>query len=115
YATLFRSDILLAGERVGHVTTDNVNGAKAAVEHLIELGHRHIAMINGFDEASVSKERRSGYILALQEAGIGYNPSYVYDGGFSEEGGEASMLRVLDDHPEVTAVFCASDLMAIGA
>lgn len=108
-------DILLAGERVGHVTTDNVNGAKAAVEHLIELGHRHIAMINGFDEASVSKERRSGYILALQESGIGYNPSYVYDGGFSEEGGEASMLRVLDDHPEVTAVFCASDLMAIGA
>lgn len=108
-------DIPVSGEWVGHVTTDNINGSRAAVQHLLSLGHRHIAMINGYEEASVSKERLSGYILALQEAGITYHPSYVYDGKFSEEGGGTSILRALEEHPEVTAVFCASDLMALGA
>ena len=108
-------DIPLSGERVGHVTSDNVSGSREAVRHLVELGHRHIIMINGYDEASVSRERLNGYILALQEAGIPYDPSYVYDGNFDEEGGGQCMLRALEEHPQATAVFCASDLMAIGA
>ena len=108
-------DIPLAGEWVGHVTTDNIDGAKSAVRHLLELGHRRIAMINGHQEAAVSKDRLAGYILALQEAGIAYDPSLVYDGRFSEEGGSESMERILTDHPDVTAVFSASDLMVLGA
>jgi LacI family transcriptional regulator len=108
-------DIPLAGEWVGHVTTDNVNGAKEAVNHLIQLGHRHIAMINGYDEAAVSHERLSGYLLALQGGEIPYDPALVLDGRFSEEGGMEAMNQILDTHPEVTAVFCASDLMALGA
>lgn len=108
-------DIPVAGDWVGHVTTDNVNGARDAVRHLIELGHTRIAMINGFDEASVSRERLSGYMVALQEAGIRYDAEMVTDGRFSEEGGMEAMLRIVDRHPGVTAVFCASDLMALGA
>ncbi|WP_372661077.1 LacI family DNA-binding transcriptional regulator [Cohnella sp.] len=107
-------DIPVAGDWVGHVTTDNVNGSKEAVLHLIELGHTRIAMINGYDEASVSRERLSGYMLALQEKGISYDPELVYDGRFSEEGGMEAMSHILDRHPEVTAVFCSSDLMALG-
>lgn len=108
-------DIPLSGDRVGHVTSDNVNGSKEAVRHLLELGHRHIAMINGYQDASVSQERLAGYILALQEAGIPYDPSYVYDGKFSEEAAGQCMLQALEEHPQITAVFCASDLMALGA
>lgn len=108
-------DIPIAGERVGHVTTDNVNGACEAVQHLIKLGHRRIAMINGYDEASVSRERLSGYMVALQQAGIPYDSSLVVNGKFSEEGGEEAMGNLLLDHPEITAVFCSSDLMALGA
>lgn len=108
-------DIPLAGERVGHVTTDNVSGSREAVQHLISLGHTHIVFINGYEEASVSRDRLSGYILALQEAGIPYDPSYVYDGRFSEEGGAEAIRRALEEHPQMTAVFCSSDLMALGA
>lgn len=108
-------DIPVAGDWVGHVTTDNVNGSREAVLHLIELGHTRIAMINGYDEAAVSRERLSGYMLALQERGISYDPEMVYDGRFSEEGGMEAMTHILDRHPEVTAVFCSSDLMALGA
>ncbi|HUC92161.1 MAG TPA: LacI family DNA-binding transcriptional regulator [Paenibacillus sp.] len=108
-------DIPVAGERVGHVTTDNVNGAREAVRHLIELGHKRIAMINGYDEASVSRERLTGYMVALQESGMAYEPALVTDGRFSEEGGMDAMQQILEKHPDVTAVFCASDLMALGA
>lgn len=108
-------DIPVAGERVGHVTTDNVNGACEAVQHLIRLGHRQIAMINGYDEAAVSRDRLTGYIVALQQAGITYDPSLVADGRFSEEGGEEAMEKLLGEHPGITAVFCSSDLMALGA
>ena len=108
-------DIPVAGERVGHVTTDNVNGACEAVQHLIRFGHRQIAMINGYDEAAVSRDRLTGYIVALQQAGIPYDPTLVADGRFSEEGGEEAMEKLLAEHPGITAVFCSSDLMALGA
>lgn len=107
-------DIPVAGDRVGHVTTDNVYGARDAVRHLVELGHRRIGMVNGYDEAAVSHERLSGYMLGLQEAGIAYEPDLVADGRFSEEGGAEAARAMLERHPDVTAIFCASDLMALG-
>jgi len=108
-------DIPLSGEWVGHVTSDNIDGAKQAVRHLAELGHRRIAMINGHAEAAVSKERLTGYVMGLQELNLPFDPSLVYDGRFSEDGGAEAMERILDEHPDVTAVFSASDLMVLGA
>lgn len=80
-------DIPVAGERVGHVTTDNVSGVRDAVRHLIQQGHRNIAFINGYKEAAICADRLSGYMLGLQEADIAYDVSRVEDGRFSEEGG----------------------------
>lgn len=108
-------DIPVAEQNVGHVTTDNVRGAHTAVQHLLRLGHRHIAMINGHDEASVSRERLEGYKRALAEHGAAFREDLVYNGGFKEEGGFSAMHQILHRHPEVTAVFSASDLMVLGA
>jgi LacI family transcriptional regulator len=108
-------DIPATSKNLGHVTSDNFHGAQLAVRHLLELGHHKIAMINGHDEASVSKERLEGYRQALEQAGIGYLPALVYNGNFTEEGGAEAMYQILLDHPDVTAVFSASDLMVLGA
>ncbi|WP_308638384.1 LacI family DNA-binding transcriptional regulator [Paenibacillus silvisoli] len=108
-------DIPVENKNAGHVTTDNVYGAKLAVHHLLELGHRKIAMINGHNEAAVSISRLQGYKLALEQAGIPYDPALVFDGNFSEDGGCEAMYRILLNHPDVTAVFSASDLMVLGA
>jgi LacI family transcriptional regulator len=108
-------DITLSGDWVGHVTSDNIQGSRDAMRHLIGLGHRRIAMINGYNEADVSHQRLSGYMLSLQEAGIPYDPMLVLDGRFTEEGGTAAMYEIIEKYPDVTAVFCASDLMALGA
>lgn len=108
-------DMKLAGKMVGTVTTNNVESAKLAVRHLAELGHREIAMINGHDEAAVSRDRLRGFREALAECGLAYREERVYSGNFSEEGGYEAMHRIMLQHPEVTAVFSASDLMVLGA
>jgi LacI family transcriptional regulator len=108
-------DIPATSNNLGHVTTDNVKGAQTAVQHLLDLGHRKIAIINGHDEASVSRERLEGYKQALKTQGIDYRPELVFNGNFSEEGGYEAMYQILMQHPDVTAVFSASDLMVLGA
>ncbi|NBD26788.1 LacI family DNA-binding transcriptional regulator [Paenibacillus glycinis] len=108
-------DIPAEGNNLGHVTTDNVQGARMAVRHLVELGHRNIAMINGHNEASVSQQRLNGYRLELEKHGLPFRTELVYNGNFSEEGGGDAMHLILRNHPEVTAVFTASDLMVLGA
>lgn len=108
-------DIPIASNSVGYVTTDNVLGAKRAVEHLISLGHTKIALINGHDQAYVSKQRLKGYLDALMEAKLEVNEDWIVSGDFSEEKAEWVTEKLLKEHPEITAVFCASDLMALGA
>jgi LacI family transcriptional regulator len=108
-------DIPETGANVGHVTSDNRNGALLAVRHLLENGHRRIAMINGHDQAHVSRERLEGYREALEKSGLPFEPELVFDGGFTEEGGAEATYQILLKHPDVTAIFCASDLMALGA
>lgn len=102
-------------KNIGYVMTDNVQGALEAVEHLIGLGHRHIGMINGHAQAAVSIQRLDGYRQALDQHGIPFDERYVADGAFSEDGGKDAAYRLLTAHPELTAIFCASDLMALGA
>ncbi|WP_239617818.1 LacI family DNA-binding transcriptional regulator [Cohnella mopanensis] len=108
-------DIPKTGENVAHVTSDSRVGAAMAVRHLLENGHRHIAMINGHNQAFVSRERFEGYKEALEQYGISANEELAYDGKFSEDGGAEAMYQILIRNPDVTAVFCASDLMALGA
>ncbi|HEU5141389.1 MAG TPA: LacI family DNA-binding transcriptional regulator [Bacillales bacterium] len=108
-------DIPVHSESVGYVTTDNVFGAKKAVKHLLDNGHREIAMINGHDQAFVSRERLEGYRLALAEAGIRYREDLVVNGEFREAVAADKTRQLLKQHPKITAIFCSSDLMALGS
>ncbi len=107
-------DIPIEGPSVGYVTTDNVLGGKKAVEHLIKLGHKHIGMVNGHNRAFVSQQRLEGYRQGLMEAGIPFNWGYILTGGFDEDQAQQAALSLLQKNPEITAIFCASDLMALG-
>jgi LacI family transcriptional regulator len=108
-------DIPIQSKTVGYVTTDNIKGAKEAVNYLLSLNHRKIGMINGHNEAFVSQQRLHGYKEALQEACLPFDSSYVENGEYTEEGAYKATVRLLSKHPEITALFCASDLMALGA
>lgn len=107
-------DADVEGEDVGFVTTDNVFGAQMAVKHLLNLGHTEIAMMNGHDQAHVSAKRRKGYERELTDAGLSVREEYILNGEFLEPIAEAEAYTFLKANQEVTAMFCASDLMALG-
>ena len=106
-------DIPSVNLSVGSIETDNIEGVKLAIEHLAGLGHKNIGFINGHREAYVSQDRLSGYMAAMCNAGLSYNPQMVFEGGYVETGGAAGADYFLKKG--ATAIFCASDLMAIGA
>lgn len=93
--------------------------ARLATEHLISLGHRRIAYVGGQEDTAVdfniSEGRRQGYEAAMEAAGLEVPPSWLVHADFTIQGGYASgkqMLAYPRNRP--TAVFCASDEMAIG-
>ena len=106
---------LEAGGRTAYVTSDNVTGARQAVRHLYATGRRRIATIAGRLETPPGRERLHGYRSELQASGLEYRREYVGLGDFFDSSGyaAASTLLALAEPPD--ALFCASDLMAIGA
>lgn len=91
---------------------DNSGGAYAAVRHLYRLGRRRIAAIHGPETNSCAVNRRAGYHRALAEFGL---RDLSANGGFRREGGHDAALLLLERHPDIDAIFVASDLMAAGA
>lgn len=108
-------DINTNGKNLCSISIDNEKASDNAVKYLIELGHQHIGMINGEIVAEVSKERFSGYAKALKDAHINLNEQYVKYSDFKEEKAYEDVLLLLTRHKQITALFCASDIMAIGA
>ncbi|QNE74819.1 substrate-binding domain-containing protein [Streptomyces finlayi] len=102
-------------ERVTYVDADNVGGAREAVSHLVAGGRRAIATITGPPEMYVARCRLRGYREALKDAGLDEVPSLVVEGDFTETSGRREMAGLIERHPEVDAVFAASDSMAAGA
>jgi LacI family transcriptional regulator len=100
---------------------DNIAGARAAVHHLVQQGHRRIGMINTFSPSMLQENRLQGYREAIEAAGIAFEPELIQTGqtakhaGFSEEAGFEAMQQLLAITPPVTAVFASSDVQAIGA
>jgi len=100
-------------ERVDYVDVDNVGGARMAVEHLIQLGHRRIATIAGRLDMVHGQDRLEGYRQALEARHIPVNEELIVEGDYTENGGMVGMQRLLSASPG--AVFVGSDTMAIGA
>lgn len=107
-------DIPAAGEKIGTVTSNQFESAKNAVKYLQRIGHEKIAYMNGSENAYVSKIRKEAYEEALKEANTEIQKEYIVNGDFSEEKAKQAVMQLLLNHPEVTAIFCASDVMALG-
>jgi LacI family transcriptional regulator len=105
----------VARGEIDSLTIDNCRGAKAMVKHLIRLGHQRIAIIKGAPRNYDAAERLRGYRLALREAGLKPERALEVEGGFTEAGGYAAALQIMELNPRPTAVFAANDSMAIGA
>ena len=108
-------DIELEGPATAYVISDNEDGASRAVRHLHSIGHRRIATITGMLETRTGGDRLRGYRQALQACGLAYRDEYVAYGDFYVESGRRAMADLLSLDEPPTAVFAASDMMALGA
>ena len=108
-------DLDITGENATYVMSDNISGAKKAINYLVELGHKKIGMITGEKMTKPAQDRLIGYKNALADNNIEYQSKWVIEGEFSETGGYNSMKKIikLNEHP--TAVFCQGDKIAFGA
>src|SRR5262249_31329404 len=89
-------------------------GGLAATRHLVELGHRRIAMLGGPSRMMCSRARVDGYRAALETAGIGVDPALVREGNFHHEAGYAAGRDLLTAADPPTAIFAGNALQPLG-
>jgi LacI family transcriptional regulator, repressor for deo operon, udp, cdd, tsx, nupC, and nupG len=94
------------------VAVDEEGSARTMTRHLLERGHRRIAMIAGPDDTPGGRYRLVGF---RAEMGESFDPELVEAGDYSRESGAAAMTRLLERSRDIDAVFAASDMMAAGA
>jgi LacI family transcriptional regulator len=99
----------------GGIAVDNREGARVAMRHLLELGHRRIAYVSGPMWQADASARHAGYCNALAGAGIEPDPGLVVERDFLMEGGLPAMTELLRRRRDFTAVFVGNDQMALGA
>ncbi|GCE19057.1 LacI family DNA-binding transcriptional regulator [Dictyobacter kobayashii] len=98
------------------VSDDNVGGALAAVNHLLQLGHRRIAYVQGPAELPCYQERYQGYCMALRNAGLEPDSRLFFSGHDLDFNGQAAIEEIVKLPPSVrpTAIFTTSDMSACG-
>lgn len=109
---------ILANRRSGHarsVTHDDRLGGTLVAEHLLETGHEHVGIIGGLDYASTCIDRVDGFVDRFAAAGIDVPPASITHGPIDAETGFSQSLHLLNENPDITAIFAVNDFSAIGA
>ncbi|MFH2127068.1 MAG: LacI family DNA-binding transcriptional regulator [Pseudomonadota bacterium] len=96
------------------VGIDNPRGAYLAVEHLVKMGHRKIALLMGPKNTSTGQDRLQGAQVCLDNYGIELDPMMVVEGDFTRRSGYEVTRDLIDKGTEFTAVFATNDHMALG-
>ncbi|HCR48814.1 MAG TPA: LacI family DNA-binding transcriptional regulator [Rhodothermales bacterium] len=121
---LLNAPVVLIGTRSDEFDSfywDDAAGAEMAVQHLVEQGHTRIGMLAPHEWSEDAAPRADGYRRALLNAGLPFDPLLIQEGitikhaGHSEEAGYEAIQALIKNAPDVTAIFAASDVLAIGA
>lgn len=104
----------VVGPRCTSAQSDDKEGGRLAGRRLLASGHRVIGYVNGPPSLRICRERYAGFKEALAESGISHEERLIAQGNFTPESGAEAATRLRQDNPDMTAVFCANDLMATG-
>ena len=108
-------DRTVAGLECSSVRSDDYHSAFFLVEHLVYKGYRRILHLAGPDYIRNTSERLRAYRDVLKKHGIDYRPELVIPAGVDEKDGAEAMNRILDSGVDCNAVFCFTELQALGA
>ncbi len=96
------------------VLPDNEAGGQVITEHVLSLGHRRIAVAAGTERLTTVVDRLAGVAAALKAEGLALAGLPVVQTDFTRDGGRVAAERILDEHPDTTAILALNDAMAIG-
>jgi len=102
------------GGPISSVCLDDEDVARTATRHLLERGHRRIALVTGPLAEDCSVDRRIGFIQSMQAAGLSFDESLVYEGDWSASSGRDALLTLAKHGNLPEAVFAQNDRMALG-
>jgi LacI family transcriptional regulator len=108
-------DQKVAGIERDFVGSDNHLAGAMLTEHLLQLGHRHIAFIAGPKHMHTASERLRGFTDTMGSAGVEVNPSFVVDGQFTRGAGYEAAMRLLIQPERPTAIIGANNAVALAA
>ena len=104
----------VAGVDADAVLLDNVRGASECVRHLLQLGHRRIAIITGPLKLQNARERLQGYEKALRESDIPIDQCLILEGDYRLESGHRLAKQFLENRTDATAMFVCNGVMTVG-
>ncbi|MGM0420053.1 MAG: LacI family DNA-binding transcriptional regulator [Bacillota bacterium] len=106
----------LKGAEIPCVGVNNIEAAEEMLDYLYSLGHRQIGVIRGTAADHVtSGERIKGVQASMERNGLNFSQEMIYEGDFSYASGYQGAQHLLQARPQVTAIFCFDDKMAVGA
>jgi LacI family transcriptional regulator len=115
YAAVVLVNRRLEGNGIRSVLMDDEGGGRLAAQHLLQAGHRAVGFLAGPAASHSGRERKAGYRAALELASVPYRSAWVRNCDPTVGGGQKAGNELLSAHPELTALFCYNDLVAVGA
>ena len=103
----------IKGADFDHIRIKNTEGTEMATEYLIKLGHTKIAYFGGNLNSDVRKDRAEGYELSLKKHGLDWN--VIWTSEDTKQSGVERLHDLISEHPDVTALVCNGDMVALGA
>lgn len=104
----------VSGIAADAVLLDNVRGARECVRHLLQLGHRRIAIITGPLALQNARERLQGYEETLRESDVPVDPSLILEGDYRLESGYRLAKQLLESRNDASAIFVCNGVMTVG-
>ena len=102
-------------EQADSVSLDDLLAGMQATQHLLDLGHRRVALITGPLREDCAQDRQMGYLRALHQQGIDPDPTMVIEGDWSATAGYFAVQTWLGQGIDFSAIFAQNDRMAVGA
>jgi LacI family transcriptional regulator len=103
----------IKGADFDHIGIKNTEGTEMATEYLIKLGHTKIAYFGGNLNSDVRKDRAEGYELSLKKHGLDWK--VIWTSEDTKQSGVERLHDLISEHPDVTALVCNGDMVALGA
>lgn len=110
--TVLLDNYIKKNHSVSSIGTDSFEGIDDAITHLMALGHKHIALINGSRNSMISEQRRQAYIDSMTEHGLPFDESTMPYGYYVAEAAKYHVSNLLS--MGITAILCGNDLIASG-